>query len=327
MASMSRSCILVSHSQSYPSKFEGGISASSQSHAVSQDKIIVVAPERLSTGPMLDRVSPSSKRGFTQGMNTTVMNLGQAMFPWLFGLISDIIGVETTIWICVGLSFAAAFANAPLMFIDVLRPIPAIVKIPEYGRSIHGEDAELVARALAGEWVSPYVLHEINDKRLREGHQFLVIPYKSYADDRETQQLCQIGKHSSEDFKFMTEVLTGYLNSDCLQNPAKRKTLAKKIAKSRPPIEKREELAEALGRWFADYMVDAGYQIDDSPFILKQMIMRAFPRIMRSSDHNELTPENIEEVTLNFIQVYNHFMEEEEHAPHIQAFAGTYAYS
>ena len=53
----------------------------------------------------------------------------------------------------------------------------------------------------------------------------------------------------------------------------------------------------------------------------------AFPRIMKSSDNNELTPENIEQVTLNFIRVYNHYMEEEENPPYVRAFAGAYAYS
>ena len=48
---------------------------------------------------------------------------------------------------------------------------------------------------------------------------------------------------------------------------------------------------------------------------------------MKSSDNNELTSENIEQVTLNFIRVYNHYMEQEENSPAIRAFAGAYAYA
>ena len=54
----------------------------------------------------------------------------------------------------------------------------------------------------------------------------------------------------------------------------------------------------------------------------------AFPRIMKSSDRNELTPDNIEQVTLNFVRVYNHYMEDaEDNAAYVRAFAGAYAYS
>ena len=231
---------------------------------------------QLSTGPMLDRISPTSKRGFTQGLNTSIMNLGQAIFPWVFGLMSDGVGVETTIWVCIGISFAAAIVNSPLMFTPALKPVPRIIELPEYSRHIPDmeEDPELISKALRGEWVPPNVLHDINDRRLVDGHQFLVLPYKSYQEDKETHELCNMGKHSKEDFQFFREIMTGYLSDENLHDPIKREKLTKRVQKSRPPIQKRKELASELGQWFADYLLDAGYQVDDSPFILKQMIMR-----------------------------------------------------
>ena len=96
------------------------------------------------------------------------------------------------------------------------------------------------------------------------------------------------------------------------------------MATSRVPVEVRTELAGDLGKWFMNYLSDAGYRVDDSPFVMKQMIMSAFPRIMKSSDHNESTPDNIEQTVLNFVRVYNHYMEEEENPAHIRAFAGAY---
>ena len=86
------------------------------------------------------------------------------------------------------------------------------------------------------------------------------------------------------------------------------------------PEEERRKLAEGLGRWFSDYLIDAGYQIDESPTIFKQMILSAFPRIMKPGE-KEITTGNIEQVTLNFARVYNHYLEEEDNAAYIQAFA------
>ena len=43
---------------------------------------------QLSTGPMLDRIAPPTQKGFVQGLNTTIMNFGMAVSPWLFGLLA-----------------------------------------------------------------------------------------------------------------------------------------------------------------------------------------------------------------------------------------------
>ena len=102
---------------------------------------------QLSTGPMLDRISPSSQRGLVQGLNSSVMQFGMAIFPWVFGLLSDAIGLTTTLWICIGISIAAAIVNAPLMWVQVLKPRR---KVYEYDHALAFDDEEVIQKLLAG---------------------------------------------------------------------------------------------------------------------------------------------------------------------------------
>jgi predicted MFS family arabinose efflux permease len=63
---------------------------------------------QLSTGPMLDVISPVNMRGYTQGLNTASLNFGQALTPWCIGLLADATTTATAIWTCIGVSFLAA---------------------------------------------------------------------------------------------------------------------------------------------------------------------------------------------------------------------------
>jgi hypothetical protein len=50
----------------------------------------------------------------------------------------------------------------------------------------------------------------------------------------------------------------------------------------------------------------------------KQMIMSAFPIILRK---DELNPDNLEQATLNYAKIVNHYLEEEQAPPHVWVFA------
>ena len=79
---------------------------------------------QLSTGPMLEATSPPDKRGLAQGVNITVMNLGAAVSPFILGVISDLAGTPVAIWICIAISFIAAFGE---LFCSLLLFNPHIV--------------------------------------------------------------------------------------------------------------------------------------------------------------------------------------------------------
>lgn len=273
---------------------------------------------QLSTGPMLDMIAPSARRGYVQGLNTSVMNFGSAIFPWVFGIIADQIGTETTIWICVGVSFLAALANSPLLFASQLKRKKYI---PDYSRILKGEDTDFVQKALNGEWIPAEELSKINNERFETGHHFLRIPWTPYEEDRD--RLKAIKMHAAEDFSFNQARIAGYVNSENLATPENRQELVEKIKVSRVTLEERKEIGKDMGAWFSDYLMDAGYHVDESAIMYKQMIMQAFPRLKESGD--ELTVDNIEESTLKWSRVLNHYLEEEEEAGYLQAFARSYA--
>lgn len=122
---------------------------------------------QLSTGPMLDVIAPLDKLGYVQGLNNTVMNLGMAIAPWIFGILADSLGTNEAIWIGIGVSFLAGIVNVPLMFKKGLGPEEK--KPPPERRVLQGEDGDLVEKALRGEWIPPATLSDLNETRFNKG--------------------------------------------------------------------------------------------------------------------------------------------------------------
>jgi hypothetical protein len=272
---------------------------------------------QLSTGPMLDMIAPADKRGLAQGLNQSVMSFGSAVFPWVFGLISDEIGTETTIWITVGVSCFAVLVNSPLLFEKALKPKNAV---PEYNRHLKGEDKDIVERALAGEWVPAKVLREINIQRANTGDQFLAIPPRTFEEDKPI--LHDIKKNAQEDFAFFKSDIAALLGSADMNDTETRRQITERVNDARISDKERELFSKEMGSWFADYLVGAGYRVEETPTMFKQMIMSAFPVINKEQD---VTAENVEQVLLNFAKVVDGYLEDEEVPDYIEAFARAYS--
>lgn len=273
---------------------------------------------QLTTGPMLDTISPADRRGFTQGMNSTAMNIGNAIFPFLFGNIADALGVTRTVWICIGVSCLAAVVNAPLIFTPSLRR--RVPKAPDYSRHIKGEDKDIVEKLLNGEWVHPQVLHDLNMERLQSGHHFLRIPVRPYEQDKEN--LCALKRHAKEDFRYYTNVMAGFLNMFERQSKDQRQVCADAVNVAHLDNNVIQDQAKLLGQWFADYIVDAGYRMDESPLMFKHMIMSAFPRVRPEGASTEkVEAEYVEEFALNITKVFNHYSTGEEAPSYLKALA------
>lgn len=71
---------------------------------------------QLSIGPMLDRIAPSHKRGYVQGLNLAVADSIGAIAPFLYGLLADNTGLATAAWTGFGVCILAAIVNTPLIF-------------------------------------------------------------------------------------------------------------------------------------------------------------------------------------------------------------------
>lgn len=272
---------------------------------------------QLSTGPMLDAISPMNRRGLVQGINISVMDFASAISPYLLGEMADRVGVRETMWTCIGISFIAGLVNFPLIFADALKRPKK--KAPKYLRALKWEDADVVEHAMKGEWVPAKELDKLNDERMKKGEPFLVIPYKTYAEDKE--HLGVIRKQARGDFLYLRHRMLEQLNDPELEEEEKRSLLAEQFKNSRPPVNQRKELAQGLSKWFADYLIDSGYYIEDSPILYKQMIMSAFPPI---NDDKEITSENIEQVAVNYTRVLNKYLGHQELLGVTKAFANKF---
>ena len=146
-----------------------------------------------------------------------------------------------------------------------------------------------------------------NMKRMKDGHHFLQIPVTPYEQDK--PNICAMRKNARKDFSFFKDRFAEHVAD--MDSEETKERVAEEIRRSQLTPEQRKHQAHALGEWFADYLVDAGYQVDDSPWMFKQMMMAAFPRVARCGD-TEITAENVEEISLNHMRLFNRFFEEEK---------------
>lgn len=272
---------------------------------------------QLSTGPLLDTIAPVHRRGMVQGLNIAVMDFASAISPYLLGELADNVGIRETMWTCIGISFAAGLINLPLVFAKALKRPPT--KAPKYLRALKGEDVDLIDLAMKGEWVPAKDFDQLNDKRMEKGEPWLVIPYRPYEEDK--QHLGVMRKQARSDLLYLRGQILESLNNEEFEDEEKRNAIAAQFRQSRPPVEQREELARGLSKWFADYLVDSGYYMEDSPILYKQMIMAAFPPINKEK---ELTGENIEQVAVNYTRLLNKYLEDQDLTGARKAFAHKY---
>jgi len=268
---------------------------------------------QLSTGPMVDALAPVSQRGLCQGLNTATMAGTMAISPFLLGLVCDKLGTETTIWICVGISFFAALVNTPLMFAKDLKRMPPIA--PAFARALKGEDSELVERALRGEWIPLAALDRINRERMDSGRYLLVQSVRSYEEDKDDMLLLQ--HQAMKDFDYRKKKISMWLREH--DTKEKRQDLLDKLERSRLPEEKRQEDRDKLGVWFSDYLKDSGYTWV-SPVLYKQMIMKAFPVIL-AGEEKQLTAENFERGVVNYAKLMNKYLAEKDQMGFNEAFS------
>lgn len=255
---------------------------------------------QLTTGPMLDVISPAEYRGTIQGINVTVMNFTGALAPWLLGIMADEIGVSASIWTAIGVSFGAALINAPLILRRGFGPAPK--KLPPQHRSLAGEDKDLIEKARRGEWLPPEILTAVNDDRLLKGRPLLLQHASTYEQDKALLDKLRFHAQSTfeAEIRFTDDWLVRIAEHDNL--PELYKSINMSISANDEEV---AEVHRELGQWFADYIHDSGYYAHYSPILVKQMILSAFPVIMHDK---EFTPENAEQALLNMRYVYNRYI-------------------
>lgn len=284
----------------------GNMSASNRTYGIFVAVLYAGFPatvlSQLSTGPMLDAIAPVDQRGYVQGMNNFMADGASAVSPWVIGQIVDKTSNATGVWLCVAFSILACFVNAPLMRHKIFAPREP--KEEDHG-TLLGEDKDIVARAQRGEWVPPGELDRINEDRMNRGEHFLRIHYGKYADD--VKNLPMLRRRARLDFQYSKNAVTEYIGM--MQDEEVRKKLVGQVNVSKASAAEVEESAAELGKWFTDYLTDNGYWVEDSPALMKQMIMRAFPKIQ---DGREVTPDSILPTFLGYLKLMNRYSQEDD---------------
>lgn len=259
---------------------------------------------QLSTGPMLDRIAPVEKRGYVQGLNTTVMNIGTAVAPWAIGLLADNVGTEVAIWTGVSISFLAAGINFPLVYQPGMGP-PAKKDHTEL-HALDWEDDEIVDKLLQGEYVPGAVLDKVNEQRFRKGLPCLLPAVGTFDDDKE--RLKKIKKEAADDFRYLIKRQHYYLSE--LAKSRESGTLAEEVKNYNRAIrispEQRDKVHQELGLWFSQYLQYAGYFPHTDPALFKHMIVSAFPML---SEGGRLTPDNAEQYLVDLEEVFTRYIE------------------
>ena len=259
---------------------------------------------QLSTGPMLDRIAPLEQRGYVQGLNTTVMNIGTAVAPWALGLLADGSGTSVAIWTGVGISFLAAIVNFPLVYQPGMGPPPKKEHVELH--ALDWEDEECVEKVLRGEYIPGAVLDKINDQRAKKGLPFLLPSVGTFKEDKERLGTIQI--EATEDFKYIIQ-----RNHYYIQEIAKNRdegTLQHSLKNLNRAItldsDQRDQAHQELGLWFSQYLHFAGYYPHTNPALFKHMIVSAFPIL---KDEGRFTTDNVESYLVNAENVFNQYVE------------------
>lgn len=257
---------------------------------------------QLTTGPMIDAIAPEDMRGTLQGYNNGVTQFVMAGGPVVLGLIADEMNTEFCIWLCIGLSCAAAVANVPLMHYPQLMwaKDPNAKEHHEHEEDL-GSDEDLIKRAEAGEWIPSAELDRINEDRMKKGLPFLMLKYGKYENDKDF--LGKLKKRAAKDFKHYQDECAKWLQEMRDAGPEGREEMVKMMLNSRPSPDFIKQQKKELGEWFTDYLMDNGYWIENDPTPMKMMIMGAFPRLVR-----DINADNLEIGTLLMMKVMNNHM-------------------
>ncbi len=119
----------------------------------------------------------------------------------------------------------------------------------------------MVEKALRGEWIPANVLEEIQEQRYWNKQPYLVMPVHSYEEERD--ELQELRKRAKEDFIFRQRKTNEYLSNYNSLSASERHDFCDRYNRSSKVTNSEETDAAnaAMGKWFADYIVDNGYAV------------------------------------------------------------------
>ena len=155
-------------------------------------------------------------------------------------------------------------------------------------------------------WISAESQHELNMKAMAETGK---LPYhrgSSYDDDKNYLDTLGIRAHS--DFKHIQNIYAKLYSE--IQDPAACEKYVAGFNSARTSPENQKQAREDLGKWFTDYLEDNGYWAENQQTMYKQMIVSAFPPLVKKGE--PVTVDNFENLILRFIKIMRMHVKIEE---------------
>jgi hypothetical protein len=257
---------------------------------------------------MLDLIAPIDQRGRVQGTYTTFLNVGNAIAPWVLGLLADGTSTQIALWTGVGISFLASIINAPLIKKKGMGPVPK--KVIDEEATIDFDEEEMLERALKGDYVPARIRHAMNHKRMDKGEQFILVHAGTFEND-EPHLKC-LRSQAKEDMTFLrgrARTTLAKLNNPEQANEVEERLQFFNDSYSQVDQQEVELVSKELAEWFTKYLKYNGYKGLVSPTVIKMMLLKAFPVLTHDED---LTTENMEETLINADRIYSQFLRLED---------------
>ena len=250
---------------------------------------------------MLDRVTPLNQKTFIQGLNSAVYDTAYAIFPIVFGWVSDTYGGDLVLWLCAGFGVLAALVNLPLVF----HPSLAKLKSEEDDKTeppIDIDEVEIQKLLDNGEYVSVQSIYQVNQKRADMNEPFLRTRFGKYSRG----DISMYKQISGDDIKFVQEVIESRLGI-LHEKPELKKAYLQTVNANSLDAGAIVTMKEELEKWMVDYLDDNGYLVGflDAQ-IFKAIFMESFQPIIHGS---ELTVDNMEDALIGWDKVLNQHAE------------------
>ncbi|KAL7532229.1 hypothetical protein ACHAWF_004057 [Thalassiosira exigua] len=265
----------------------------------------------LSTGPMLDRVTPVDKKTLVQGINSSIYDGSYAVFPVVLALISDTCGYQAALWICFGVSILAALVNFPLVFNKLLQDQKEN-EAEEDDRMI--DEDELQKLLDQGAYVSVQDQYRVNRDRADKGQPLLRTHYGKYSPEGDIGVFSQL---YADDIKYVRDAVQerlGVLHN----NPELKESYIQALNSTRLSGEELSSMRQEMGEWVSDYLYYNGYLSGmENAQIFKGLFINAFPTISIEKEANE---DNIEDFLIKWTLLLNMSVEKLEGSEKAKAF-------
>ena len=238
--------------------------------------------------PMLIQITPPSQRATMQGTYGASKALVGCVMPIVLALITDYVGGEIALGVCAFSSFVGFLFSVPLRK-RFGAPIKEI-KMSEDEVKFLKEDPNYYEKE---------ELQKINWERVDKGEPPLRLRWGTWSHDKPYRKLLR--KVAHRDFLKVNTLFRGMMDTLNAGGPAATKMEEGALTAWNGMIAdhkdgKLKDVAQEMGEWIADYLVDNGYAYTTDPTLYKVIIMSTFPKKPTQEDgasFKEMIPMNI----------------------------------